>query len=482
MDSPLASRVHAEVYFESGAWWARDLGSTNGLFVNGERVHQGRLSDGSVIQAGRDAPPLVIEIDSAPSGVAADEPPTRGGRTVELTGRVDAAAGRPPVQDASLSQVIQRYFDSESSQPAGEHTRMIRQAYARVRKRENRKYTRILAGALALLVLSLTFGVVQRVQNRRLQARAGEIFHTMKELDVTIANLRRVIEEEGGAALEEQLENLDDQRKRFSLQYDGYVQELGIYRKLRTEEERLIYRTARLFKESETTISAAFVESVKDEISDYWMGPGRERFRRAIERAESNGYPEYIAGALNRYGVAPDFFYLALQESDFIADRVGPETRWGRAKGMWQFIPETARRYGLSPGMRANSDGSDPLDERQDFRLATDAAARYLRDLHGTLTQASGLLVMASYNWGEHRVVGRLENLSSPADAFEAAFEDVPSDPDFRNYWRFLEEYRDRMPEQTKDYVLKIFSAAVIGQNPKHFGFDFDNPLLPYLE
>jgi membrane-bound lytic murein transglycosylase D len=38
------------------------------------------------------------------------------------------------------------------------------------------------------------------------------------------------------------------------------------------------------------------------------------------------------------------------------------------------------------------------------------------------------------------------------------------------------------MPEQTKDYVLKIFSAAVIGQDPRHFGFDFDDPLGPYLE
>jgi hypothetical protein len=30
--------------------------------------------------------------------------------------------------------------------------------------------------------------------------------------------------------------------------------------------------------------------------------------------------------------------------------------------------------------------------------------------------------------------------------------------------------------------VLKIFSAAVIGQDPRRYGFDFDNPLKPYME
>ena len=33
------------------------------------------------------------------------------------------------------------------------------------------------------------------------------------------------------------------------------------------------------------------------------------------------------------------------------------------------------------------------------------------------------------------------------------------------------------MPRETKDYVLKIVAAAVIGENPRLFGFDFDNPL-----
>ena len=44
-------------------------------------------------------------------------------------------------------------------------------------------------------------------------------------------------------------------------------------------------------------------------------------------------------------------------------------------------------------------------DERHDFEKSTLAAVQYLRDIYDTEAQASGLLVMASYNWGERRVI-----------------------------------------------------------------------------
>src|SRR5690606_18458169 len=150
----------------------------------------------------------------------------------------------------------------------------------------------------------------------------------------------------------------------------------------------------------------------------------------------------------------------------------GPRTRWGIAKGMWQFIPETGRAYGLVVGPREEQRVYDPQDERHDVPAATDAAARYLLEIYGQLAQASGLLAMASYNWGERRVVGRLQELLAG----------IPDDPQARSYWRFLTEYSERMPDETKDYVLKIFAAAVIGQDPRLFGFDFDNPLATYIE
>jgi membrane-bound lytic murein transglycosylase D len=77
--------------------------------------------------------------------------------------------------------------------------------------------------------------------------------------------------------------------------------------------------------------------------------------------------------------------------------------------------------------------------------------------------QASGLLVLTSYSWGERRVVDMLRRM--------------PPNPRERNFWALLAQSRGELPLQTYDYVFSILSAAVIGENPRLFGFQFDNPL-----
>ncbi len=53
----------------------------------------------------------------------------------------------------------------------------------------------------------------------------------------------------------------------------------------------------------------------------------------------------------------------------------------------------------------------------------------------------------------------------------------LPENPRDRNFWQLLERYGKKIPKETNDYVFYIVSAAVIGENPQLFGFDFDNPL-----
>ena len=159
----------------------------------------------------------------------------------------------------------------------------------------------------------------------------------------------------------------------------------------------------------------------------------------------------------------PQFFYLALQESNFDVYSIGPLTYMGHAKGMWQFIPETAVRYGLILGPLTDVGRPDPADDRHNFEKSTNAAARYIKFIYRTDAQASGLLVMSGYNWGENRVIKILRSM--------------PSNPRERNFWKLLERHRSQIPQETYDYVFHIFSAAVIGENPRLFGFKFDNPL-----
>ena len=163
------------------------------------------------------------------------------------------------------------------------------------------------------------------------------------------------------------------------------------------------------------------------------------------------------------HDLPPQFAYLALQESDYDVSACGPKTRYGIAKGPWQFIPSTAINYGLRTGPLVHVRQPDPRDERHHFGRSTLAAARYLRDIYDTEAQASGLLVIASYNWGERRVNKLIQKM--------------PENPRERNFWRLLANYRDQIPQETYDYVFHIVSAAVIGENPRLFGFDFDNPL-----
>jgi membrane-bound lytic murein transglycosylase D len=184
---------------------------------------------------------------------------------------------------------------------------------------------------------------------------------------------------------------------------------------------------------------------------------------KAIQTARANGYTATIADDLLAQGLPPQFFYLALQESDFDPYTSGPVTKKGIAKGMWQFIPETAVKYGLHLGPLVDLRRPDPGDDRHHYEKATKAAAKYLKELYSTDAQASGFLVMACYNWGEDNVLPIVRSM--------------PANPRDRNFWKLLSAHRDRIPQETYDYVFYIVSAAVIGEDPRLFGFNFDNPL-----
>lgn len=241
--------------------------------------------------------------------------------------------------------------------------------------------------------------------------------------------------------------------------YNNHIKELGLYenRDL-SPEDRLIMRVARIFGECELNIPDAFVKEVHRYIRK-WQSTGR--LNTAMHRADTKGYTGMVRTTLLNNHLPFQFFYLALQESDFKQRIVGPRTRFGIAKGIWQFIPETAMHYGLQTGPLLEEPHYDPKDERFHFDKATKAAARYLMDIYNGEAQASGLLVIASYNWGHNRVRRLIRGM--------------PENPRERNFWKLLKHYK--IPQETYDYVFYIFSAAVIGEDPALFGFDFESPL-----
>src|SRR5260370_19977078 len=85
---------------------------------------------------------------------------------------------------------------------------------------------------------------------------------------------------------------------------------------------------------------------------DKWKST--DRLAHAVGTAVKNGYNVRISQEMLALDLPPQFFYLALQESNFDPYIVGPQTRKRIAKGMWQFIPECSLRYCLCVGPLAD--------------------------------------------------------------------------------------------------------------------------------
>ena len=344
---------------------------------------------------------------------------------------------------------------------------MIRQAFEVVQKSKSKKFKYIITFIVFLFILVGAYTVYQSINISKQKELAENIFYDMKTMEVELSILSKAIMTSGDKNAMDAINRIRNNHSEMNKKYDQYVDELGIYNL--DEETKIILRMARIFGECELNIPKEFIGEVKNYITHWQTG---NRFRNALNRAKVNGYDEIIKKKMNEYHLPPQFFYLALQESNFEEKIVGPNTRYGYAKGIWQFIFSTAIKYGLKVGPLLEKPIYDPRDERFNFPKATDAAARYINDIYATDAQASGLLVIASYNWGEHNVGKLVRKLIS----------EMPNNPKERNFWRLLEKYRNKFPDETYNYVFYIFSAAVIGENPRLFGFDFDNPLIKTAE
>ena len=433
----LVSREHIEISLKKGEWWIADLFSSNGTFLDGKRIDHRLLSEPINLELGKDGPIIRLELISETDAIKVTHSGVQG----------------------SLTSYIQRYFKVEADNPnIGDHTRMIQQAFQVVKKKQSKKYYKIIVGILIIAVAAAVYSIYKHIQQNEYKVEAANMFYKIKDLELKIESLIDSLDRDNELRMQ-----FREQRKQAELEYDKLVESLGLYST--DEKERLIQKMARQFGECEINMPQEFISEVKKYIG-YWNVTSR--YRESIQRAKENNYPKYIVEQLYKRNLAPQFFYLPLQESDFKEKSVGIPTYMGYAKGIWHFIPSTAEQYGLKVGPLKDTNEYDPLDERFDFLKATEAATNYLKYIYRTDAQASGLLVMASYNWGEPRVIKYIRQLTP--------------NPKERNFWKLLSTYQDKVPKQTYDYVFYIFSAAVIGENPKLFGFNFDNPLAAAIE
>jgi hypothetical protein len=434
-----ASRRHAQVAFARGQWSIRDLRSSNGLFVEGERVESAPIGDGISVRLGEDGPVLELGPESRFIGAGPER-------------------AEEPSDEDSIDGVAERYFGEGSDDEVGGRTLMIRKAFKQVQQKQRRQHRWVIAVVALLGLGAAGYAYVAHVELGKQRELATQFFYEMKALDVIIAGVQQDVAASGSPVSGRNVKAYQDRRRQLEQLYEQVAER--VYGRRISEKERLILRVTRLLGECEVAAPADYLREVTRYI-DGWRST--RRYEQALRRAQEGGYAKKIAAAFMARQLPPQYFYLAMQESDFIPTRSGPPTRWGYAKGMWQFIPETGKRYGLQFGPLFREPRPDPEDERLNWERATTAAASYIKDIYATDAQASGLLVMASYNWGERRVIERLKKM--------------PANPRDRNFWMLLARYPEDVPPETYNYVFSIVSAAVIGENPRLFGFPFDNPL-----
>lgn len=139
-----------------------------------------------------------------------------------------------------------------------------------------------------------------------------------------------------------------------------------------------------------------------------------------------------IEPILLRHGVPVDFKYIPLIESGF---KSGTSPKG--AEGYWQFMPQTARNYGL----RVNS----RVDERHNIEKSTIAAAKYLKSLYNEF--GSWTLAAAAYNIGEGGLRRQMRNQKQ------------------NNYFKI------KLNRETATYVYKLISMKEIIENPTRHGY-----------
>lgn len=152
-----------------------------------------------------------------------------------------------------------------------------------------------------------------------------------------------------------------------------------------------------------------------------------------------------IEPILAAYGIPDDFKYMPLVESG-LKSGVSPKG----AAGFWQFMPGTARNYGLT----VNSE----VDERNNLRKSTVAAAKYIRELYGIFD--SWTLVAAAYNVGDNHMRKQISKQNQD------------------NYFKM------KLNRETGGYVYKLISMKAIVEHPARYGFTAaaPAPVLAYQE
>ena len=169
-----------------------------------------------------------------------------------------------------------------------------------------------------------------------------------------------------------------------------------------------------------------------------WFEHNPDYLERVFQRGQR--YMYHVITEVEARGMPLEFALLPVVESAYEPFAYSVS----RAAGLWQFIPDTGRRFGLKQDWW--------FDGRRDVIESTRAALDYLQALHDQF-DGDWLLAIAAYNVGENTVQRELD--------FNRAH-GKPAD-----FWHL------KLPAETRAYVPKLLAMKRLMAEPERYGLEF---------
>jgi len=426
IQGPYATTVslHHVVIDRDGECRIRDLDSTNGTFVNGERISETTLAPNSSVRLGTQGPELYFTLDE-PASVQLNQ-------TAVIS--EDLIPALPPPESGTyedlLAEGVERARQARADGVHGQTMTIMREALHRALRHSGRRFRLVLGILAAALIAVSGYAAWQTLQLNReriaINRRIGEIEAQLQQAKNAAETDRLATQlesyEVAGSRLEHHiLYRIVQPRKDFVT--DGIR---GILAEFGSE----VY-----------SVPPEFSERVEYYIQQY---QGRDRPLMAHALGSAAGRISDISRIMEEEHLPGDLAFLTVVES-----ALGTGESAMGAAGLWQFTPSTAKAYGLRVG--------DGVDERMNVDKATHAACRLLRQLILDFGSGSStMLALAAYNTG-------------PAKVKQAVQQAVQDPIKQRNFWYLYHVHA--LPPETREYVPKVIAAIIIGRNPGLFGF-----------
>ncbi len=439
------SRLHSTIYHDEMRVWIVDENSTNGTFVNGEKVSASGtpLHNGDSIKIGHYTNLIVRMAEKQVAQTA-----TLGGKTSNTIAASDSRAGFPMLIPIAVTA-----------------------------------FALLIIGVSAIFVGFKVFGGNDKEVVYKSESYDYETTPESSSTDEDNKNKpEKTPKPENTTASNDNAEDTAKTEEPIVLNSGNKVTiPKGKKYQEMSEDEKNQYIAAKSEKvariignQKSEPIPADAVQEIKKYINGYagrlakakndncsqggWV---RSDFTTVLERATKNS--PFIIHHFNAEGIDPQLgIYVAMIESEHCVCLESPT----HAKGMFQFLASSAPDYGLSPNERCEPDQS------------ARAAAKYLKSLMGRFGTApdSVPLAIASYNSGQGNLSKNLDKVMAAAASQN------------RSFWTLVANKNvmegnagKQFSNENIKYVPKFFATAIIGENPQDFGVNLQ-PLSTYTK